>query len=117
MPHLPPVPSHPVSVFEAGYWTTNWAGAVLGILLGALSARSVLKKAGSRLEISAPQLREGDVVEVIVLLPENSPQAKTAQSSSGVLDFLDGLPDGPRSYPSWEEFEHQFQEQRNSWDH
>jgi len=44
MPHLPPVPDHPVTVFEAKYWTTNWAGAVLGLLLGGLSARSVLKK-------------------------------------------------------------------------
>jgi uncharacterized protein (DUF2062 family) len=44
MPHLPPVPDHPVTAFEAEYWTTNWAGALLGIILGALSARSVLKK-------------------------------------------------------------------------
>jgi uncharacterized protein (DUF2062 family) len=44
MPHLPPIPDHPVTVFELEYWTTNWAGALLGILLGGLSARSVLKK-------------------------------------------------------------------------
>ena len=44
MPHLPPVPDHPVTIFEAEYWTTNWAGALMGILLGGLSARSVLKK-------------------------------------------------------------------------
>lgn len=46
MPHLPPVPERPVSVFEAEYWMTNWAGALLGIFLGALSAWSVLRKAG-----------------------------------------------------------------------
>jgi hypothetical protein len=44
MPHLPPVPNHPVGVFEAEYWTTNWAGALLGLLFGALSARSTLKR-------------------------------------------------------------------------
>jgi uncharacterized protein (DUF2062 family) len=44
MPHLPPFPDHLVSVFELEYWTTNWAGALLGILLGTLSARSVLRK-------------------------------------------------------------------------
>lgn len=44
MPHLPPVPPRPVTVFELEYWTTNWAGAVLGLVLGGLSARSVLKK-------------------------------------------------------------------------
>jgi len=44
MPHLPPVPDHPVTVFEAEYWTTNWAGAILGLVLGELSARSILRK-------------------------------------------------------------------------
>ena len=43
MPYLPPVPDHPVTVFEAEYGTTNWAGALLGLSLGGLSARSVLK--------------------------------------------------------------------------
>jgi hypothetical protein len=43
MPHLPPRLDHPVTVFDAEYWTTNWAGALLGILLGGLSARSVLR--------------------------------------------------------------------------
>ena len=45
MPHLPPVPDHPVSALKLEYWTTNWAGALLGILLGTLSARSVVRKA------------------------------------------------------------------------
>lgn len=44
MPYLPPVPNHPVTVFELEYWSTNWAGAVLGILLGGLSAWSILRK-------------------------------------------------------------------------
>jgi len=44
MPHLPPVPDHVVSVFEAEYWTTNWAGALLGLILGSLSAWSVMKR-------------------------------------------------------------------------
>ena len=45
MPHLPPVPDRPISVFETEYWMDNWAGALLGLVLGGLSARSVLKKA------------------------------------------------------------------------
>jgi membrane associated rhomboid family serine protease len=44
MPHLPPVPDHPVTVFEAEYWTTNWAGALFGLVFGFLSARSTLKR-------------------------------------------------------------------------
>jgi hypothetical protein len=45
MPHLPPVPDHPVSALEAEYWKDNWIGYLLGTVLGALSARSVIKKA------------------------------------------------------------------------
>lgn len=44
MPHLPPTPAQPVTVFELEYWTTNWPGAVLGLLLGSLSASSILRK-------------------------------------------------------------------------
>jgi hypothetical protein len=46
MPYLPPVPNHPVTVFELEYWTTNWIGVLLGILLGLLSARWAVKKRG-----------------------------------------------------------------------
>ena len=44
MPHLPPTPDHSVSVFQFEYWETNWAGAILGLILGSLSAKSSLKK-------------------------------------------------------------------------
>ncbi|MEW6249258.1 MAG: hypothetical protein AB1716_01310 [Planctomycetota bacterium] len=48
MPHLPPVPERPVSAFEGEFWIDNWAGYVLGAVLGGLSARSVLKKAATK---------------------------------------------------------------------
>jgi hypothetical protein len=48
MPYLPPVPDHPVSIFEGEYWKDNWIGSLLGAALGGLSARSVLKKAAKR---------------------------------------------------------------------
>ena len=44
MPYLPPVPSRPVTVFEWEYWETNWAGLVLGLVLGSLSAWSVVRR-------------------------------------------------------------------------
>ncbi len=44
MPHLPPVPDHRVTVFEAEYWKDNWIGYLLGALLGGMAARSSLKK-------------------------------------------------------------------------
>ena len=48
MPHLPPVPDHPVSAFEGEYWQDNWIGYLLGAVLGALSAWSVLRKGTKR---------------------------------------------------------------------
>ncbi|HVZ93834.1 MAG TPA: hypothetical protein VG797_04935 [Phycisphaerales bacterium] len=44
MPLLPPVPTHPVSAMELEFWIDNWAGALLGLVLGALSARSTLRR-------------------------------------------------------------------------
>jgi hypothetical protein len=40
MPHLPPVPSRPVSVWEPAYWVDNWIGVLLGLVLGGLSLRA-----------------------------------------------------------------------------
>lgn len=66
---------------------------------------------GNRIEISSPQLEEGQPVDVIVLLP----QARHSEQPSA-LDIIRSLPPGPHSYPTWEEFERAFQEERNSWD-
>ena len=33
-----------------------------------------------------------------------------------VLEFLDALPPGPRSPPTWDEIERRFQEERDAWD-
>jgi hypothetical protein len=49
MPHLPPFPDHPVSVFEAEYWRDNWIGYLLGVVMGGLSARSVLKQSAAKI--------------------------------------------------------------------
>jgi hypothetical protein len=32
------------------------------------------------------------------------------------LEFLEALPPGPRSYPTWEEIERRIQEERDAWD-
>jgi hypothetical protein len=48
MPHLPPVPDHPMSAFEGEYWKNNWIGYLLGPIFGFLSARSVIKKASRK---------------------------------------------------------------------
>ncbi len=51
MPHLPPVTSGPdrtISALEMEYWTMNWIGVALGVILGGLSARSTMKKANKK---------------------------------------------------------------------
>jgi len=66
---------------------------------------------GHRLEITSPELPEGQTVEVIVLL-----SVPTSRPRPGILDFINSLPPGPRSYFTWEEMERGFQEERDAWD-
>jgi hypothetical protein len=42
-------------------------------------------------------------------IPEMAPRPS-------VLEFLDALPPGPRSAPTWDEIERQFREERDAWD-
>lgn len=52
MPHLPPTPSRPVAPFETAFWTDNWAGAVAGLVLGGLSARSTWRRSSRVKQVS-----------------------------------------------------------------
>ncbi len=70
---------------------------------------------GHRVEIVAPELAEEKSVEVFVVMPEAAPAALTATTRMSLLEFLDSLPPGPRSAPTWEEIERDLQEDRNSW--
>ncbi len=45
MPHLPPLTG--LTPGGAFYWKRNWAGAVLGGVLGLMSVRTVLRRAGA----------------------------------------------------------------------
>ncbi len=71
-------------------------------------------QAGHKLEIIAPELIEGEAVEVFVVMPESP---KPATKASSLMEFLDLLPPGPRSAPTWEEIERNLQEDRDAWDH
>ena len=66
---------------------------------------------GHRVEIMAPELNDGDWVEVVV---NTSQRPRTAPVS--LLDFIDSLPQGPRSAASWDELETQLHQDRQSWD-
>jgi hypothetical protein len=66
---------------------------------------------GSRIEVDAPGLPEGEEVDVFLVA-----SGAKDRSHPSILEFLDSLPPGPRSYPTWEEVEKHFQEERESWD-
>ncbi|MBY0229474.1 MAG: hypothetical protein K2W96_09365 [Gemmataceae bacterium] len=67
---------------------------------------------GHRLEITAPDLPEGETVEVIVVLP-TKPETKRFASA---LDFLESLPPGPRPFKTWEEYEQFLKEEKDAWE-
>ena len=67
---------------------------------------------GNRLNITAPELPEGNTVEVIIMLPEIS----TTTPSHSMIELVDTLPPGPRSGKTWQEIEKHLQEERDSWD-
>jgi hypothetical protein len=69
---------------------------------------------GGRVEVTDPTLPVGRPVEVVVTVPESVPTETPRKPT--LLEWLGSLPPGPRSAESWEEFERQFQEERNSWD-
>jgi hypothetical protein len=68
-----------------------------------------------RIEITAPTLPVGSRVEVIVVLDTDSPPLP-APEKGGILDFIDSLPPSQKTPEEWEQFERDFQAERNSWD-
>jgi len=68
---------------------------------------------GHRLEISNPELPDGETVEVTVVVP-----AQPTIRRMSMLEFLATLPPGPspRCYPTWEEYERHLQEEKNAWE-
>jgi hypothetical protein len=66
---------------------------------------------GGRIEITAPELPEGELVDVVVVS-----RPRSDSDAPSLMDFFNSLPPGPRSAPTWEEFERQFQEERNAWE-
>jgi hypothetical protein len=66
---------------------------------------------GNKIEITAPELTEGQDFDVFLI-----PRPSVANPHRSVLEFLDSLPPGPRSAPTWDEIERQFREERGAWD-
>ena len=68
-------------------------------------------QSGNRIEITAPELKEGQDVDVFLIpRPPESPRA--APSSNSWIPCLPAR--GVR--PTWDEVERRFQEERDAWD-
>ncbi len=70
---------------------------------------------GHRLEIVAPELADGQRVEVSVVASEPS-SLPGVEGRVSIWELIRTLPPGPRSAPTWEEIERNLQEDRDSWD-
>jgi hypothetical protein len=68
---------------------------------------------GHKIEITAPELPVGGTVDVTVTVP--GPATPPAPESKGILDFINSSP-FRKTAEEWEQFERDFQEERNSWD-
>ena len=77
-----------------------------------LSVTQIVRvKPGHRVEVMSPEFVEGDEVEVVV-----SPRTVRASVPTSVLEFVDSLPDGPRAFATWDEYEQHLRQERESWD-
>jgi hypothetical protein len=66
---------------------------------------------GKKIEITADELREGDRVDVFLVVSK-----RDKGTSPSLVEFLDSLPPGPRSFATWEEVERAFKQERDSWE-
>ena len=77
-----------------------------------LSVTQIVRvKPGHRVELVAPEFVDGDEVEVVV-----SPRTTPVPTTRSVLEFVDSLPDGPRAFATWDEYEQHLRQERDSWD-
>ena len=73
--------------------------------------QAVRVKSGHRVEVVIPELAEGDLVNVVV-----SRCVQPPATSPSIMSFIDSLPDGPRAFGSWEDYEQHLRRERESWD-
>ena len=66
---------------------------------------------GHRVELVAPELNDGEWVEVVVRADADPPATKT-----NILAFIDSLPAGPRAVADWDAYERLLQQERESWE-
>jgi hypothetical protein len=69
---------------------------------------------GKRIEISAPELPEGEAVDLFLVLPQESASPAESQRPSA-LDIIASL-QGHRLFQTPEEVDQYLQQERDSWD-
>lgn len=69
---------------------------------------------GKRIEITAPELNEGEDVELIVL--KSQPIAPETRQFPSALDYLNSLPPLHRTPEEWAQVEREIQEEKDSWE-
>ena len=67
-----------------------------------------------QVEIAAPELPDGEAVDVFVVMPTPTPSMEPVTATQPLMEFPDSLPPGPRSAPTWKEIKRNLQEDRNS---
>ncbi len=70
--------------------------------------------AGSKIEITAPELTEGGVVDIFLVIRHTPSSSAPVRRS--VFDIVQSLPPGPRSASTWEQIDRQWNVERDAWD-
>ena len=68
---------------------------------------------GRRIDVTVPQLNEGDEVELIILKPGVE---HTIPTFTSALEYLDSLPPLTRTPEEWAEIERELQEEKDAWE-
>jgi hypothetical protein len=69
---------------------------------------------GHRVEVSDPQLRVGDEVDVTIVPTRLTP--RPAKNGRSLRAFFSSLPPSNKTLEQWDEFEREFQQGRKAWD-
>ncbi|MGB7157686.1 MAG: hypothetical protein WBD40_06445 [Tepidisphaeraceae bacterium] len=68
---------------------------------------------GNRVEVQTPEIPEGQNVEVTIRVPAEQPHIAP---KPGILDLINSFRPSTRTQEEWEEFDREFQRERDSWD-
>lgn len=69
---------------------------------------------GGKIEVEVPGAAAGQPVEVTVTVPDPVPAGKPP--GMGIYDWLKSLPPSSKTAEEWEQFDREFQAEKDSWD-